>query len=185
MVVEITISGETKAPKPDIRILSVQVDTKLKWGSHVKKVQEKMVTQTQALTKISASTWEASFTRARQVYSAVIRPAIIYGSTVWHTFTGIKEAKRNTTEKMAIIQNRCLQVVAGVYKTAPIEVLHAKTMMLPIQKHLELLQARAQSCFKTEGQTAFVRKQCRQIVAKLRKQKVNTLPDTSERKKDL
>lgn len=43
---------------------------------------------------------------------------------------------------MAIIQNRYLRAVAGAYNATPVEVLHAETMMLPIQEHL---QAKAQS----------------------------------------
>lgn len=44
--------------------------------------QEKMVAQPRALTKITAFTLGALFARASQVYSAVIRPATIYKSTV-------------------------------------------------------------------------------------------------------
>ena len=36
--------------KIDIRILKLQIDTKLKWKSHVKKLQNKMINQTLALT---------------------------------------------------------------------------------------------------------------------------------------
>ena len=55
MAATITIGGEIKVPKTDIRVLGIQIDTKLKWGSHVKKIQEKTVTQTRALTKLTAS----------------------------------------------------------------------------------------------------------------------------------
>lgn len=82
MTAAITIGEETKTPKADIRILGVQIDTKLGWKPHIKKIQEKMVTQTRALTKITTSTWGATFAKARHVYCAVVRPAITYGSTI-------------------------------------------------------------------------------------------------------
>lgn len=105
------------------------------------------------------------------------------GSTIWHPPSGIKDARKNTTEKMAAIHNRCLLVVAGAYKETPVEVLHIETMTLPIQEHLEILQAKARSCLKTGGQAAFIRRQCKQVAAKLRKRGVSTLPDTPGRTK--
>ncbi|ODQ68763.1 hypothetical protein LIPSTDRAFT_336373, partial [Lipomyces starkeyi NRRL Y-11557] len=42
-------------------------------------------TQTLALTKITASAWECSFTRAREVYTKVVRSALTFGATAWHT----------------------------------------------------------------------------------------------------
>lgn len=71
-------------------------------GPHIKKIQEKMVTQTRALTKIAASTWGASFTQVRHVYSAVIRRAITYGLLIWHSPLGTKEAKRETKRKVEV-----------------------------------------------------------------------------------
>lgn len=52
MAIAITIERETRLSKFDIRVLGVQIDIKLKWGSHVKKIQEKMASQTYVLTKV-------------------------------------------------------------------------------------------------------------------------------------
>lgn len=151
MAATITIGGETKVPKTDIRVLGIQIDTKLKWGPHVKKIQEKMVTQTRALTKLTASTWGATFAKARQVYCAVIRPAITYGLAVWHCPSAIKGAGKGNVDKLAVIQNKCLRVVAGAYKAT----LHAEAMVLPMKEHLEQLQAKTRTRLKTNGQAAF------------------------------
>lgn len=99
MAAAITVAGETIASKTDIRVPDVQIDTKLRWGPHIKKIQGKMVTQTHAPTKIAASTWGASFTRARQVYSAVVRPAITYRSTVWHSPSETKRCEERDSRK--------------------------------------------------------------------------------------
>lgn len=37
MTASIRISENSIEPKPDIRILGLQIDTKLKWGPHIKK----------------------------------------------------------------------------------------------------------------------------------------------------
>jgi hypothetical protein len=83
--VGIRLEGETKTPSLDIRILGIWVDTKLQWLAHLREAKEKAVSQIGALVRTTASTWGASFLRARQVYSAVIRPALAYGAVAWHT----------------------------------------------------------------------------------------------------
>ena len=78
----IHLGGIEKAPKAEVRILGIWVDPKLKWSAHWSKVQKKASTQIGALVRTTASTWGASFLQARQVYSAVVRPAIAYGAAV-------------------------------------------------------------------------------------------------------
>ena len=81
----VRLGGTEKQPSPDVRVLGVWLDTKLRWSAHFREVQRKASAQTGALTRITASTWGASFCRARQVYSAVVRPALVYGAGTWHT----------------------------------------------------------------------------------------------------
>ena len=43
-----------------------------------------MGTQMNALTRTIASTWGATMIKARQIYLAMIRPAMSYGASLWH-----------------------------------------------------------------------------------------------------
>lgn len=128
-----------------------------------------MVTQTLALTRLAASTWGASFSRVRRVHTTVVRPAITYGSAVWHAPTGIEDAGKDVTSKLAVVQNRCLRVIVGVYKATPIDVLHAETMMPPIRKYLEALQAKVRIRLKDGSQKTFIDQQCKRVATKLQK----------------
>lgn len=69
--------------------------------------------------------------------TAVVRSAMTYGSALWHAPTGIKG---DVTNKLAVVQNKCLRLVAGAYKATPIDVLHAETIVPPVREHLEMLQ---------------------------------------------
>ena len=166
MTASINIASTEIEPKTDIRVLGLQIDTKLKWGPHVRKTQEKMVKQSMALTKISTSTWGATFAKARQVYSAVVRPAMTYGSTVWHMPKEVKKSKTSTS-KLSVMQNTCLRTIAGAFKATPISVLEAETFIAPIDTHLDMLQAQARHRLRAGGQLKII-SACNKIADKLR-----------------
>ena len=52
-----------------------------------------MKTHMNALLRTIALTWGATFVQARQIYNAVIQPAIAYGAAIWYTPTLIKGPK--------------------------------------------------------------------------------------------
>ena len=167
MSATIQIENNLIEPKTDIRVLGLQIDTKLKWGAHIRKTQEKMTSQSLALTKISTSTWGASFAKARQVYTAVVRPAMTYGSTVWHTPREIKKNKA-TTSKLSVMQDKCLRTVTGAFKATPVEVLEAETFIAPMELHLDNLQIKARYRLLAAGQAKLISKACNTIANKLR-----------------
>jgi hypothetical protein len=81
-------------PETNIRILGLQVDSELRWGPHIRKIQKKMASQTLALLRITASTWGATFAKTKQIYNAVVRPATTYGAAIWHTPESIGGRKK-------------------------------------------------------------------------------------------
>jgi hypothetical protein len=52
----VNIQGFQGNPVPDLRLLGVQVDSKLRWGPHIKKTAEKGTTQLQSLQRLCKST---------------------------------------------------------------------------------------------------------------------------------
>lgn len=169
MAASINIEINEIKPKTDIRVLGLQIDTKLKWGPYVRKTQEKMIKQSMALTKISSSTWGATFSKTRQVYTAVIRPVMTYGSAVWHMQKDATSKKMKTsTNKLAVMQSKCLRAVAGAFKATAIPVLEAETFIAPIDIHLDQLQAKARYRLRCGGQAKVITTACKAIIRKLR-----------------
>jgi hypothetical protein len=82
MIVILNIVNNIIESKTNIRVLELQIDTKLKWDSHVKKIQKKMIRQSMTLIKILASIWEIIFSKSRVVYIFVIRSIMIYVSSI-------------------------------------------------------------------------------------------------------
>ena len=82
MSASIDISGQTVKVTLILKILGLHINAKLKWGSHLEKVKGKIKTQILGLTAITKSTWGATLNKARQVYLAIIRSVIVYGSNI-------------------------------------------------------------------------------------------------------
>ena len=64
--------------KIDIRILKLQISTKLKLKSHVKKLQNKIINQTLTLIKFIAFTYKVIFNKVKNFFKAIIKSSILY-----------------------------------------------------------------------------------------------------------
>ncbi|EAQ90184.1 hypothetical protein CHGG_06803 [Chaetomium globosum CBS 148.51] len=132
----LTIGGVELKPVEDARFLGVWLDRKLRYRAHLAAVRKKMKTQTCALTRLAAKTWGCTFARAREIYSKVIRSAIAYGASAFHTPTEVGGPPRGAAKELAKIQSECLRVVAGAYKATPIRSLETETYCPPIDLYL-------------------------------------------------
>src|SRR5438876_305511 len=125
-----------------------------------------MKTQTNALYRTTASTWKATFVRARQIYSAVIRPALAYGAAVWHTPSPIGEGVRQVRSpavKLEKIQNKCLRTVTEVYRATPVAVLETEAYTPPLKVYLDSKVAGFRRHHQDSGMEEVVTKTCRKI----------------------
>lgn len=104
-----------------------------------------MASQSLALTKIAASTWEATLNKARQVYTAVVRPAMTYGAPISHT---PKEPNRKSVgpiAKLVTLQNKCLRSITGAYKATNTKVLEAESGVVQLDLHLNQADLRSRN----------------------------------------
>ena len=91
MNAKIRIPGFGGKPEPTVKILGIHVDSKLRWGPHIKETATKAAKQYTSLSRLATSTWGASFAKARHIYTAVVRPVLTYGCGAWHTPEGTLE----------------------------------------------------------------------------------------------
>ena len=117
--------------------LGVWLDRKLRWRGHLKKIKAKMETQMYALTNIAASTWGCTLARAREVYTKVVRSAIAYGASAYHTPADPKrQVPRGIAKQLTTTQSSCLRVVTGAYRATQVRSLETEAWVPPLDLYL-------------------------------------------------
>ncbi len=84
MMINIQIKNLVIKSKSDVRVLEVQLNMKLQWDAHLQQIKMNHIIRMLILSCLEVFTWETIFTKARQVYSAVMRLEIAFKASIWH-----------------------------------------------------------------------------------------------------
>lgn len=123
----------------EMRVLGVWVDPKLTWKAHIQKASQKGNAAYEALTRITASTWGPSMKRSRLLYTAVVRPTILYGAQTWSIRGDGKQLTASTLQPLIKLQNSCLRRITGGYKRTPRAALERETAIAPLNIYTDMI----------------------------------------------
>ncbi len=129
-------------PSPFARVLGVILDKKLSWQPHLQHIKSKLATQTNVLSRLTASTWGATLRVSRLLYTAVVRPAITTGCPAWWAPPSTPFFQKGVGEELQKIESRCLRTVSWAYKATPVRSLQAEVGVAPLSLHIDGRQAR-------------------------------------------
>jgi hypothetical protein len=107
-------------PSPSAHVLGVNLDKKLSWQPHLHHLKSKLATQTNSLSRLTASTWGAALRVSRLLYTAVVRPAITTGCPAWWAPPSTPFFRKVVGDELQKIENCCLRNVSGAYKAMPV-----------------------------------------------------------------
>jgi hypothetical protein len=113
---------------------------------------------------MSTFTWNVIFRKIRILYTFVIRSALIYETTIWHTF---KTKKTRIINKLVVIQNKCFRNIFEIFRVTFVSILEIETHVLFIDLHLNQLQTHARYRMRIEDMSLMIRKECDKITHKL------------------
>jgi hypothetical protein len=113
-----------------------------------------MATQMLAFSKLAASAWGISVSRARQIYAMVIRSVLAYGAFSWHK---IEEGLKGLSKALILTQNKCLRIVSGAYKIIPTRYLESEMAMPPLNLYLDKWVADFESRIAISGMAQLLR----------------------------
>jgi reverse transcriptase-like protein/retrotransposon-encoded endonuclease len=123
----------------EMRVLGVWVDPKLTWKSHIQKAARKGNAAYEALARITTSTWGPSMKKSRLLYTAVVRPVMLYGAQVWSIGGDGKQLAANTLQPLVKLQNSCLRRITGGYKRTPRAALERETAIAPLNIYTDMI----------------------------------------------
>ena len=137
MKLTVRIQGHLGRSQTSLRILGIYLDPKLNWNNHIKITQTKAESQLIALSRLTQSTWGASFHKSLQVYNAIVGTAFTYGSPIWAEAGPNSKILERMIKPLKSIQRKCLKLVTGAYKLTSCRVLEHETSTLPIDIYLK------------------------------------------------
>ena len=106
---------------------------------------------------------------------------LVYGASVWQPIdwqflrndSGEQHVLKGPTAQLAKIQNRCLQIVVGVYKATSVSVLKTETYTSPLDLHIAANIAKFHLRHKQSGMEKLVSQACAKICGKLQKHHIS------------
>jgi len=144
----VNIDNHEITAETSVRVLGVQIGSRLKWHEHIEKAAIKGQRAFEALSRITASTWGPSVQRSRLVYTAVVRPVMLYGAQVWGVQDNGDTLKKSTLKPLKTVQNKCLRRIMGAYKRTPIAALEREAQVMPLDIQLDLLALQRSASIK-------------------------------------
>ena len=167
----VCLVGRTIAPVESARFLGVWLDRKLRWGRHLKEIRKKHTTQQFALTRLAASVWGCSLTRARELYTKVIRAALVYRASAWHRVSEAEANPKGIARHLAPLQSQCLRVVTGGYRATQIRHLEAEAAVPPIDIYLNKRVAEFETRLEQTGMIQRIHSASTAVATRLRQQR--------------
>jgi len=113
--------------------------------------------------------------RAREVYTKVVRSAIAYGASAYHTPADpIRQAPRGIAKPLTTIQSSCLRVVAGAYRATPIRSLETETQVPPLDLYLNKRVAEFETRLAQTGAEGLLQGARRRVATTIRSRRTRT-----------
>jgi len=151
----VRFDGQVVPTETTLRVLGVQVDTRLRWREHVQQAAQKGIMAFEALSRITSSTWGPSTKQSRLLYTAVVRPTMLYGSQVWGLQDDRAPPAASLIKPLKCLQNRCLRKVMEAYKRTLTAALERESNVQPLDLYME--HKAMQGSFKTADNSVFAR----------------------------
>ena len=121
-----------------IRVLGVWLDPSLTWREHVARATRKGTVASEALARLATSTWGPSARHTRLLYTAIVRPTLLYGAQEWGVRGNGDQLASTLLAPLQKVQNESLRRVTGAYKRSPRMALERETGTLPLDIHIRV-----------------------------------------------
>ena len=91
-----------------------------------------------AASRITVLIWGPSFKLIRLLYTAVVRPIMLYSSQIWGLGLSSKVLPKSALIPLAKLQNKCLYRTTGAYRRTPRAILEREAAVLPLDIYINI-----------------------------------------------
>lgn len=140
-----TMGGVSIGISDEVTYLGINLSNNLLWGKHLSNKVSKAKKSLFAVRKLVGPNWGLSCKRSRWLYTAIVRPVVLYGSITWAT----SPLTQITLSSFSSLQRLAAMMVSGGLKTTPTAGLEVILDLVPIELIATQLavKARARSLF--------------------------------------
>jgi hypothetical protein len=133
----IRIQGFDGQPCNGLRVLGLWVDKGLTYKKHVQRAAQAGMQKLYSTLRVTQSTWGLAFRQVKQIYSAVIRPTLVYAAPIW-----CKDAKGSTpaallVEPLRKVHAQAVRRILGAYRAASAASLEHEAGVPPLGLYLD------------------------------------------------
>lgn len=132
----LTINGSDIPYVRSFKFLGLVLDNKLNMNLHIEHLKTKCTKRINVLRALCGQQSGADSVTLIRIYKTLVRPVLEYGVEVYAS------APRKTLAKLDTIQNECLRIAAGAYRTTPIKLLQGLTGVTPLHLRRQELSLR-------------------------------------------
>lgn len=108
------------------KLLGVWFDSKLTWQRNIESIYKSSIQRINIIKILSSRSWGSEENTLMTVYKAMVRSKLEYGCAVFDS------AKTKILQKLQVIQNTCIRIITGAFRTSPVISLHALSGILPL-----------------------------------------------------
>jgi hypothetical protein len=109
----------------------------MSWKNHIQTAERKGLAAVKSLSHLVASTWGPSIRHSRLLYTAVVKPTMLYGAQVWSLENDGGTPARSKIKGLQKIQKQALRKVSGAYKLTPPAAVERETAVEPLDISIE------------------------------------------------
>lgn len=119
----------------EVRFLGVLFSHNLNWNSYVKHIVNKANKAFNILKSLSGTYWGADPKILLTLYKSLVRSHFEYGFFCF-------AADKKNVNKLNLIQNKCLRLITGAFRSTPINVLQVECCLPPMEIRFAYLKER-------------------------------------------
>ena len=118
----------------ETKLLGIILDSKLSWGPHITAICKKAHSLTHLVNRALGKIWGISPKVSKWVYTAIIRPILLYGCIIW--INGIIKSIY-LKKKLISVQRRANLQILNALNSSPISSLNILSHLPPITSHIK------------------------------------------------